>query len=54
LSLSFGLDYQGTSKSNARYDTRAIGFDAALGFPVSESGFFTPKFFYETEELVKV
>jgi outer membrane protein insertion porin family len=22
-----------------------------LGFPVSESGFFTPKFFYETEEL---
>ena len=41
LSLSFGLDYQGTSKSNARYDTACIGFDAALGFPVSESGFFT-------------
>jgi outer membrane protein insertion porin family len=54
LSLSFGLDYQGTSKSNARYDTRAIRFDAAFGFPVSESGFFTPKFFYETEELSKV
>ena len=52
--MNFGLDYQGTSKSNARYDTRAIRFDAAFGFPVSESGFFTPKFFYETEELSKV
>ena len=51
VSLSFGFDYEGTSKSNARYDTRAIRFDTALGFPVSESGFFTPKFFYETEEL---
>jgi outer membrane protein insertion porin family len=51
LSLSFGLDYQGTSKSNARYDTRAIEFKSALGFPVSESGFFTPKLFYNNEEL---
>ena len=51
VSLSFGFDYEGTSKSNARYDTRATRFDTALGFPVSESGFFTPKFFYETEEL---
>ena len=41
LSLSFGLDYQGTSKSNAQYNTGFAGFDAALGFPVSESGFFT-------------
>ena len=47
LSLSFGLDYQGTSKSNAQYNTGFAGFDAALGFPVSESGFFTPKLFYE-------
>lgn len=54
LSLSFGLDYQGTSKNNARYNTGSVGFDAALGFPVSESGFFTPKFFYETEELTDV
>ena len=54
LSLSFGLDYQGTSKSNARYNTGFVGFDAALGFPVSESGFFTPKLFYETEELTDV
>ena len=54
LSLSFGLDYQGTSKNNARYNTGFIGFDAALGFPVSKSGFFTPKFFYETEELTDV
>jgi outer membrane protein insertion porin family len=51
LSLSFGLDYQGTSKSNARYDTRAIEFKSALGFPVSDSGFFTPKLFYNNEEL---
>ncbi|WP_347820018.1 outer membrane protein assembly factor BamA [uncultured Planktomarina sp.] len=42
LSLSFGIDYQGTSKNNARYNTGAFGFDAALGFPVSESGFLTP------------
>jgi outer membrane protein insertion porin family len=54
LSLSFGLDYQGTSKSNARYDTRAIEFKSALGFPVSESGFFTPKLFYNNEELSDV
>ena len=54
LSLSFGLDYQGTSKNNAQYNTSSVGFDAALGFPVSESGFFTPKLFYETEELTDV
>jgi len=54
LSLSFGLNYQGTSKNNARYNTGAFGFDAALGFPVSESGFLTPKLFYETEELTDV
>ena len=54
LSLSFGLDYQGTSKNNARYNTGSVGFDAALGFPVSESGFLTPKFFYETEKLTDV
>ena len=54
LSLSFGLDYQGTSKNNALYNTSSVGFDAALGFPVSESGFFTPKLFYETEELTDV
>ena len=54
LSLSFGLDYQGTNKNNAQYNTSSVGFDAALGFPVSESGFFTPKLFYETEELTDV
>ena len=54
LSLSFGIDYQGTSKNNARYNTGAFGFDAALGFPVSESGFLTPKLLYETEELTDV
>ena len=32
----------------------SLGFDAALGFPVSESGFFTPKLFYEAEELTDV
>ena len=51
LSLSFGVDYRGTSKNNARYNTGSFEIDAALGFPVSESGFFTPKLFYETEEL---
>ena len=54
LSLSFGLDYKATNKNNARYNTGAFGFDAALGFPISESGFFTPKFFYETEKLTNV
>jgi outer membrane protein insertion porin family len=52
--LSFGFDYEGTSKSNARYDTRATRFDTALGFPVSESGFFTSKLFYNNEELSDV
>ena len=33
LSLSFGLDYQGTSKSNARYDTRAIEFRCSFEIP---------------------
>ena len=51
LSLSFGVDYRGTNKNNARYNTGSFEIDAALGFPVSESGFFTPKLFYETEEL---
>ena len=51
LSLSFGVDYRGTNKNNARYNTGFFEIDAALGFPVSESGFFTPKLFYETEEL---
>ena len=54
LSLSFGVDYRGTSKNNARYNTGSFEIDAALGFPVSESGFFTPKLFYETEELTDV
>ena len=51
LSLSFGVDYRGTNKNNARYNTGSFEIDAALGFPVSESGFFTPKLLYETEEL---
>ncbi len=54
LSLSFGVDYRGTSKNNARYNTGSFEIDAALGFPVSESGFFTPKLFYEAEELTDV
>ena len=54
LSLSFGVDYRGTNKNNARYNTGSFEIDAALGFPVSESGFFTPKLFYETEELTDV
>ena len=54
LSLSFGLDYQGTSKNNARYNTGALDLMQLWAFRSAKSGFLTPKFFYENEELTDV